>query len=587
MIISSFKLFASQIGWRLGILFLIALSAGIAEGFGVSMILPLLESDIGQSETTLGKLIRGSFNLLNLPTTGTNILMMLVVFFFARAVLFIGQTWYQAGLLANHLSLIRGKLIRSIFKTDYIHLTKYDAGYLTNGVVRELESVNHGVRMLLDLMVALVMASIYILLPVLMQPILTLSLFALGIPIAGLAYVMIRKTRSLSIRYTDLHGRQESFFIEGIRNAKYVKATGRVTTISDRMIRETNKVSEIFRKFFIISGISRYAPEPLVVFVMAAVITIYTRGFDHSITEILFLMFLFYQSAKNMLRVQSSLRQFIEATGSLKLYEKLQNDLDINVVENDLIKKMPNLQAPIRLSNITVNYPNADVSALTQIDLEIPDRSTVALVGASGSGKTTIANVICGLVTPSSGEISIDDVPYESISIQALQQSIGYVTQESAVFNGSLLENVTLWQPKPDIERVEEILEQLDLKTIGVGNDTANFTQNIIGGDGTQLSGGERQRLSIARELYQNPTLMILDEATSALDSQLELKIDELLESHRGSKTFLIIAHRLSTVRNADLIYVLDQGKVIESGGFVELVNSDGEFAQMVKMQSF
>ena len=197
---------------------MIALSAGIAEGFGVSMILPLLESDIGQSETTLGKLIRGSFNLLNLPTTGTNILMMLVVFFFARAVLFIGQTWYQAGLLANHLSLIRGKLIRSIFKTDYIHLTKYDAGYLTNSVVRELESVNHGVRMLLDLMVALVMASIYILLPVLMQPILTLSLFALGIPIAVLAYVMIRKTRSLSIRYTDLHGRQESFFIEGIRN---------------------------------------------------------------------------------------------------------------------------------------------------------------------------------------------------------------------------------------------------------------------------------------------------------------------------------------------------------------------------------
>mgnify|MGYP001356277067 FL=1 len=152
------KLFASQIGWRLGILFLIALSAGIAEGFGISMILPLLESDIGESETTLGKLIRGMFGLVNLPITGTNILGLLVIFFFARAILFIWQTWYQAGLLANHLSLIRGKLIRSIFKTDYIHLTKYDAGYLTNGVVREAERVNHGVRMLIDLIVGLVMA---------------------------------------------------------------------------------------------------------------------------------------------------------------------------------------------------------------------------------------------------------------------------------------------------------------------------------------------------------------------------------------------------------------------------------------------
>ena len=587
MIITSIKLFANQIGWRLGVLFFIALSAGIAEGFGVSMILPLLESDIGQSETTLGKLIRAIFNLVELPTTGTNILMMLVLFFFARAILFIGQTWYQAGLLANHLSAIRGKLIRSIFNTDYVHLTKYDAGYLTNGVVREIESVNHGVRMLIDLMVALVKASVYILLPILMQPILTISLFALAIPIAGLSFVMIQKTRRLSIRLTDIHGRQESFFIEGIRNAKYVKATGRVNVISNRMVRETKRVSEIFRKFFILGGITRYAPEPLVVFVMAAVIIIYTRGFDHSITEILFLMFLFYQSAKNILKVQSSLRQFIEATGSLKLYEKLKTDLDSNASTDDSRKNKPNLNAPINLSNVTVTYPNATTAALTQIDLTIPSRSTVALVGASGSGKTTIANIVWGLVIPSSGEISIDGLPYDSISTQALRQSIGYVTQESAVFNGSLLENVTLWHPEPDIERVSDILNKLDLENIGASSENIDFIHNIIGGDGAQLSGGERQRLSIARELYRNPQLMILDEATSALDSELELKIDELLESQRGSKTFLIIAHRLSTVRNADLIYVLHEGKVTESGGFDELVNANGEFAQMVKMQSF
>jgi len=551
------------------------------------MILPLLESDIGQSETTLGKLIRRFFNLLELPTTGTNILIMLVMFFFLRAVLLIGQTWYQAGLLANHLSLIRGKLIRSIFKTDYIQLTKYDSGYLTNGVVREIERVNHGMRSLIDLVVALVTASVYILLPVLIQPIFTLSLFALGIPLAILSFVMVRKTKALSIRHTKLHGRQESFFIEGIRNAKYVKATGRVATISDRMVRETNRVSEVFRKFLIISGISRYAPEPLVVFVMAAMIIIFTRGFDHSITEILFLMFLFYQSAKNMIKVQSHLWQFMEATGSLRLYEKLRDDLDAHPATNNSEGKKPNLDAVIKLSKVTVKYPHANVSALTQIDLEIPSRSTVALVGSSGSGKTTIANLICGLVTPSSGEISIDNVPYKSISIQALQQSIGYVTQESAVFNGSLLENVTLWQPEPDIKQVTDILNQLDLNNIGTNSENANFIDDIIGGDGAQLSGGEKQRLSIARELYRNPTLMILDEATSALDSQLELKIDELLESQKGSKTFLIIAHRLSTVRNADLIYVLNEGKVTESGGFEELVNANGEFTQMVKMQSF
>ena len=153
MIIKNFQLFVAQIGWPLGLLFLIALLAGIAEGFGVSMILPLLESDISNSETTLGKLINGVFNLINLPTTGTNILSLLVLFFFARAALLIGQTWYQADMLANHLSLVRTRLINSIFKTNYTHLSRYDAGYLTNGIVRELESVNHGLRMLMDLVV--------------------------------------------------------------------------------------------------------------------------------------------------------------------------------------------------------------------------------------------------------------------------------------------------------------------------------------------------------------------------------------------------------------------------------------------------
>ena len=196
-------------------------------------------------------------------------------------------------------------------------------------------------------------------------------------------------------------------------------------------------------------------------------------------------------------------------------------------------------------------------------------------------------NLLCGLITPSSGEISIDGVSYNAISISALQRSIGYVTQESAVFNGNLTENLTLWETQPDMQRVENILEQLELQNIGEGSKASTFGNHLIGGDGAQLSGGERQRIGIARELYRNPAFMILDEATSALDSKLEQKIDELLESQRGNKTFLIIAHRLSTIRNADLIYVLDEGKVVESGSFDELVAANNLFARMIKMQEF
>jgi len=587
MIITNLKLFASQLGWRLGFLFILLLFAGLAEGFGVSMVLPLLQSDIGESENTLSRLISGLFNFVNLPPHGTNILILLVIFFFIRAVLLIGQTWYQAELLSNHLSFMRSGLIRSILNTDYLHLTKYDAGFLTNAIVREVQAINAGLRNLIDLMVALVTASIYIILPILLQPVVTLFMIALAIPIAGLSAIMIRKTRASSIRFTEVHGRQESFFIEGIRNAKFVKATGRVPIITDRMVREIDRVSQVFRKLFILGGITRYAPEPLVVFVMAGVIVVYTRGFDQPITEILFLMFLFFQSSKNMLRVQSTLRQFIEATGSLQLHKKLKKDLDDNAVVDDPNSKQPNLDADIEFSNVTVTYSGATAPALDGIDLKIPNRTAVALVGPSGSGKTTVANLVCGLIAPASGSITLDGVSYDSLRLSNLQRSVGYVTQESAVFNGTLTENVTFWESSPNQQRVGEILKRLELRGVGTGTAGADFSDHVIGGDGAQLSGGERQRLSIARELYRDSKIMILDEATSALDSELERKIDNLLEEQRGNKTFLIIAHRLSTVKNADLVYVLDKGKVVESGSFDQLVEANGEFARMVKLQSF
>ena len=346
-------------------------------------------------------------------------------------------------------------------------------------------------------------------------------------------------------------------------------------------------MSETFRKLFIISGITRYAPEPLIVLVMAGIILLYTEIFDQPVVEILFLMFLFFQASKNMIKLQSTLRQFTEATGSLRLYQRLREDLAANAVPDDSWAASPNMSGDIELMDVSVTYPKALKPALAGISLTIPNKRTVALVGASGSGKTSVANLVCGLILPSSGDISLDGVSYKELRVSEIQRATGYVTQESAVFNGSFIENVTFWESDPDRERVAEIMRQLELRGVGVGDSDVDLLDRRIGGDGTQLSGGERQRLSIARELYRNSELMILDEATSALDSELEKKIDQLLESQQGSKTFLIIAHRLSTVRSADLIYVLDEGKVIESGNFDELVEKGGEFARMVELQTF
>ena len=585
MIIYNVRVFASQLGWRLGALFFMLLLAGTAEGLGISLILPLLQSDIQESNDTLSKLIVWMFGVLNLLPTVANILVMLVIFFMFRALMLIAQSWYQAIVLSNHVTEMRSDLIRLVLNARYKHLSSYPSGYLTNAIHGEVNHVGNGMRSLIDLVVSLVTVSVYIALPLLLQPAVTVMLLVLAVPIGILSAFLIRKTKSASIKLTEQHGQQESFLIEGLRSAKFVKATGRLQTIIDRLVEVTTKVGLSYRRLMVLSSLTRYAPEPLVVVVMSGIIFFYTNVYDEPITEIMFLMFLFYQASKNMLRTQSILRTFIESSGSLMIHQKLRTDLTEHAVPDDSSKPQADIESDISLDGITVQFPDQDKPALNNISILIRQHQTVALVGPSGSGKTTIANLICGLIEPSSGSLSVGDKPYSSISISKLQKQIGYVTQESAIYNGTIGDNVTFWDENPDIGKLAALLKQVELDDITETN--ADPENRVVGGDGAQLSGGERQRLSIARELYRDSKLMILDEATSALDSELEAKIDDLLVSEQGNKTFVIIAHRLATVQHADLIYVLDEGKVIETGNFDELVDANGEFAKMVKLQSF
>ena len=202
----------------------------------------------------------------------------------------------------------------------------------------------------------------------------------------------------------------------------------------------------------------------------------------------------------------------------------------------------------------------------------------------SGSGKSTIANLLTGLIDPTEGDITLAGTSYRDLNTDLLTARIAYVTQESVVFRGSMLENVTMWEINPDADRAEELLVRVGLSHL-VGR-TSDEDGADVKSTGTDISGGERQRLSIARELYRPFDLLILDEATSSLDSELESQMDELLRETRGKATVVIIAHRLSTIRHADVIHVLDSGQIVESGSYEELSSGDGPFSRMVQSQA-
>ncbi|MQF70418.1 ATP-binding cassette domain-containing protein, partial [SAR202 cluster bacterium AD-812-D07_MRT_10900m] len=384
-------------------------------------------------------------------------------------------------------------------------------------------------------------------------------------------------------QHTDGSNRQQSFRLEVLRNMKYLKATGRTKPVIAPVNKEVIRVGEAYRKLTFLQGATVFGLEPIVVLVLAVVIYFFTEIRGANVLEILFLLFVFRTAAINLVATQPAYRKFISATGSMKVYRELRSNIDAHREPDTSTKQTPEFDDGFEMKDVTYTYPGQAAPSVSHVSFSVPARSTVAFVGPSGSGKSTTANMLASLLIPSSGEIAVGGRPYSEINIAQFREKVGYVTQESVVFNAPLTDNILLWRDNTDPERLAEVIAKTGLDAV----QSAKSRDQNLGADGTALSGGERQRLSIARELYWESELLILDEATSSVDSLLEKQIDEIISGQRGTKTIVVIAHRLSTVRNADIIYVFDEGRIVESGSFDDLVNAGGLFSKMAKLQSF
>ncbi|MBD0362131.1 MAG: peptidase domain-containing ABC transporter [Coleofasciculus sp. C3-bin4] len=252
--------------------------------------------------------------------------------------------------------------------------------------------------------------------------------------------------------------------------------------------------------------------------------------------------------------------------------------------EHQTRQNIPPIRGHIRFDRVTFRYhPESEVNTLENLSFEVQPGQTVALVGRSVSGKTTISKLVLGLYPPTEGTILIDGYDVTTISLRSLRQQIGVVDQDTFLFGGTIRENISVGHPEATLDEIIEAAQQAGahqfIKELQVGYETQ------IGEGGGMLSGGQRQRLAIARALLGNPRLLILDEATSSLDAESERIIQTNLNKIVKGRTTLIIAHRLSTVRNADLILVLDRGVLVESGTHDELMATRGHYFYLNQQQ--
>lgn len=261
---------------------------------------------------------------------------------------------------------------------------------------------------------------------------------------------------------------------------------------------------------------------------------------------------------------------------------------EILEVSNPIINKenatvINSFDKGIEIKNVTFAYN--DDTVLKNFSLDIPKGKTIALVGQSGSGKSTIANLLTRFYDVNQGELLIDGENIKNISLHSLRDQMGLVTQDSIMFNGSIADNVKLGKLDANDEEVIQAL-----KVANAYEFVANLPEGIhtnIGDAGNKLSGGQKQRLSIARAILKNPPIMILDEATSALDTESERLVQDALEKMMQNRTSVVIAHRLSTIQKADNIVVMNRGQIVEQGTHDELLAKNGTYAKLVSLQSF
>lgn len=261
------------------------------------------------------------------------------------------------------------------------------------------------------------------------------------------------------------------------------------------------------------------------------------------------------------------------------------NDLHQGCALAELYKRAPQTLEPrkaITLQNIHYTYPNAQRAALQGIDLEVPVGSAVGIVGTSGAGKTTLVDVLLGLLRPTKGAIMVDGVPITDDNLRAWQQALGYVPQEIFLTDSTVAENIALGLPVEQIdhEQVERCAQMAQVHTFIV-NEMPKGYRTVVGERGVRLSGGQRQRIGIARALYHNPPVLVFDEATSALDNETEAEVMKAVETLTEKKTVFLIAHRLSTVQKCSTVLVLDKGGIAGLGTFEQLAQTSERFRAM------
>ncbi|MCS3632515.1 ABC-type multidrug transport system fused ATPase/permease subunit [Salinibacter ruber] len=563
-----------------------------AQGLGFTMVLPLLR--ISQSSTNSGELSRAEEVLyeilawMGIAESLVGVLLFIVLIFLAKGALQFAQASYIGYLEADLLRQLKTKFYDRYNGMTYEHFITKNAGYFINVINQQVKRFFDSFRQFAKALTQAISAISFFAFALAISWRFALAVIALGLGILVLFQYLNVYVRRLSRRVSDEMGSLNKLLIQSLEAFKYVVSTKQHDHLRREVVDSVNRLTRDIFYQRMAGAVTKALREPISVLIISSVILVQVLVFDEQLAPIFVALLLFHKGMQYVMSLQKMWQRAMDRIGGVEVVDEEMQAIQAHQ-EQTGSRCVDTLSSGIELSNVCYAY-DEDGDVLNDISIDIPVNHTVALVGESGAGKSTLIDVMTLLLKPRTGTVRIDGIPHDEIDLASWREQIGYVSQETVVFDDTVANNICLWQG--DIEensalreRVIQAAEQAHADHFI--RDLPDGYQTEVGDKGVRLSGGQRQRLFVARELFKQPNLLLLDEATSDLDTTSEQHIQDSIDALKGEVTVVIIAHRLSTVKNADRVYVLDEGRVIEEGSYHELrAREDGEFREMVEMQS-
>ena len=596
------KIYQKYTGRKIYVIFGLTFFAIILDGFGITLLLPVLDAVLGSAggatefpvgsvlekvDVLISTLTQTISNVLLLDNPTSSLFILIILVFFLKGLLLFTATGLNSIFRAQYLSTVKLTLLKQTTDLNYEYFAKANSGHFVNLINEQAFRSMQCFFNLTQATSQFVSTLVYIFIAFMISMQFSLIMLLTGIIVFFLYKKINTVTQKLSI---DLVSEKDFFvskLLELFQNYLYLKSTGLHRKLNKPIQNSIQRISRTQSLLGLAGAATKSSQEFISIAIIMLVMLTYSIVDPGKLPELLLSVMLLYRAVSTVMAYQTSWQTTLETIGSILEIDREVNNLSVNSQPQGKERgaKTENYHAVIHMKNLS--YEISGKKILQNITLEFLENKSYALVGKSGSGKTTLARILTGVIRHSQGELLFDNHNPSILDMQSWTKQIGYISQDSAIFDGSVLYNIILDDinyssllphEKTKIDNLLKVVKLNDVVgTLPFGLDTR------VGERGANFSGGQKQRLFLARELYRDPKLLILDEATSALDEETESFIQNEIKKMIGTRTLIIIAHRLKTIKDCEEVIMLQDGYVKDLGGYQDLARKHLDFFRDVE----